>query len=117
MLTIYNTLTQRKEKFVPITAGEVKLYVCGMTVYDYCHIGHGRVMVCFDVISRYLTARGFKVKYVRNITDIDDKIINRAHENGEDFQALTTRFIKAADEDAEALNVLPPTEQPRATDM
>lgn len=91
------------------------MYVCGMTVYDLCHLGHARVLVVFDAVTRYLRHRGFEVTYVRNITDIDDKIINRANENGEDFTALTERFIKAMHEDAAELGVLPPDEEPRAT--
>ncbi len=115
MLQIYNSFTRRKEAFTPITPGQIRLYVCGMTVYDYCHLGHARVMVVFDTVVRYLRARGFKVIYIRNITDIDDKIINRAKENGEDIGALTGRFIQAMNEDANALGVLPPDQEPRAT--
>lgn len=115
MLKIYNTLTKQKEAFKPIVEGKVSLYVCGMTVYDYCHLGHARVMVAFDLISRYLRKLGYRVNYVRNITDIDDKIIKRAAENGESIQALTERFIKALDEDAHALGVIPPDREPRAT--
>ena len=100
MLTIYNSLTRSKQPFVPITPGEVGMYVCGMTVYDFCHLGHARVLVVFDVVRRWLRSRGYKVKYVRNITDIDDKIIKRAHENGETVAQLTGRFIAAMDEDA-----------------
>src|ERR1700722_11411918 len=114
MLQIYNTLTKSKAPFQPITAKQVNIYVCGMTVYDYCHLGHARTYVSFDVIRRYLTHLGYKVNYVRNITDIDDKIIHRAHENNEDFQTLTSRFIKAIDEDEKALNILPPDQAPRA---
>jgi cysteinyl-tRNA synthetase len=116
MLQIYNSLTRKKETFVPIEPGKVRLYVCGMTVYDYCHIGHARVMVVFDVVVRYLRYRGYDVTYVRNITDIDDKIIRRAQENREDFHALTERFIRAMHEDAAALGVQPPTLEPRATE-
>jgi cysteinyl-tRNA synthetase len=116
MLQIYNSLTNKKEEFKPHTAGEVKLYVCGMTVYDHCHLGHARVLVAFDVVYRYLQARGLKVTYVRNITDIDDKIIARANENGEEFLALTERFIDAMHEDERALGVLPPTHEPKATE-
>ncbi|HHO69259.1 MAG TPA: cysteine--tRNA ligase [Gammaproteobacteria bacterium] len=116
MLKIYNSLTRRKEEFVPITPGKVKMYVCGMTVYDYCHLGHARVLVVFDVIVRHLRSLGYEVTYVRNITDIDDKIIARAIENGESIQALTDRFIEAMHEDAEALGVLPPDAEPRATE-
>jgi cysteinyl-tRNA synthetase len=115
MLKIYNTLTNQKDTFVPIDAGKVRMYVCGMTVYDYCHLGHARVMVVFDVVVRYLRARGYQVTYVRNITDVDDKIIKRAVENSEDIHTLTERFIKIMHEDASALGVLPPDIEPRAT--
>ncbi|HEY5683179.1 MAG TPA: cysteine--tRNA ligase [Sulfuricaulis sp.] len=115
MLQIFNSLTRKKATFSPITPGQVRLYVCGMTVYDYCHLGHARVMVVFDTVVRYLRDRGFKVTYIRNITDIDDKIINRARENGEDISVLTGRFIQAMNEDANALGVLPPNAEPRAT--
>ena len=115
MLLIHNSLTRRKEPFQPIEPGNVRMYVCGMTVYDYCHIGHARVMVVFDVIARYLRATGYHLTYVRNITDIDDKIIKRAQENGEEFTALTERFIQAMHEDSDALGVLPPDQEPRAT--
>ena len=116
MLTIYNSLTNHKETFKPIVPGQVRMYVCGMTVYDYCHIGHARVLVVFDVVYRYLTHLGYDVTYVRNITDIDDKIINRANENGEDFSHLTQRFIDAMHEDTDPLGVLRPDHEPRATD-
>ena len=112
---IYNTLTRRKEPFSPLVAGKVSMYVCGMTVYDYCHLGHARVMVAFDVITRYLRHRGYDVTYVRNITDIDDKILKRAEENGETISALTERMIAAMHEDEARLNVLPPSQEPRAT--
>jgi cysteinyl-tRNA synthetase len=115
MLKIYNDLTNRKEEFKPLQEGKVKMYVCGMTVYDLCHLGHARVMVVFDVVYRYLKARGYEVTYIRNITDIDDKIINRANENGEPFGDLTGRFIQAMHEDSEALGILPPDGEPRAT--
>ena len=115
MLKIYNTLTNQKDTFVPIEEGKVRMYVCGMTVYDYCHLGHARVMVVFDVVVRYLRALGYEVTYVRNITDVDDKIIQRANENGEDINALTARFIKIMNEDAAMLGVLPPDMEPRAT--
>ena len=115
MLQIYNTLTNKKEPFIPIEAGRVRMYVCGMTVYDYCHIGHARVLVVFDMVARYLRASGHKVTYIRNITDIDDKIIKRATENAESIEALTGRFIAAMHEDADALGVLRPDEEPRAT--
>ncbi|MBI3777897.1 MAG: cysteine--tRNA ligase [Gammaproteobacteria bacterium] len=115
MLQIYNSLTRKKDPFTPITPGKVRMYVCGMTVYDFCHLGHARVMVVFDMVARYLRARGNDVTYIRNITDIDDKIIKRAQENGEDIGALTARFIQAMNEDAATLGVLPPDAEPRAT--
>lgn len=115
MLEIFNSLTGRKQRFVSIEPGRVRMYVCGMTVYDFCHLGHARVMVVFDVVVRYLRSQGYQVHYVRNITDIDDKILKRAHELGEDFRALTTRFIEAMHEDAEALGVELPEHEPRAT--
>lgn len=115
MLKIHNSLTKRKEIFTPIWPGKVSMYVCGMTVYDLCHLGHARVLVVFDAVTRYLRYSGYDVTYVRNITDIDDKIINRANENGEEFSALTKRFIDAMHEDSDALGVLPPTEEPCAT--
>lgn len=115
MLTIYNSLTGKKEEFRPLEPGKVRMYVCGMTVYDYCHMGHARVMVVFDMVARYLRYRGYEVDYVRNITDIDDKIIKRARENGESMEALTARFIEAMNEDTETLGVLSPTREPRAT--
>src|SRR3989344_4458979 len=114
MLQIYNSLTRKKEPFTPITPGQVRMYVCGMTVYDYCHLGHARVMVVFDMVARYLRARGYAVTYIRNITDIDDKIIHRAKENGEDIGALTERFIQTMNEDALALGLIPPDQEPRA---
>ena len=116
MLKIYNSLTREKVTFVPISPGKVGMYVCGMTVYDYCHLGHARVMVVFDIAKRWLSASGFNVTYVRNITDIDDRIIKRAAENKESIDALTGRFIRAMDEDAAALGVLKPDLEPRATD-
>jgi len=115
MLQIYNSLTRQKEVFRPIEPGKVRMYVCGMTVYDHCHVGHARVMVVFDVVVRWLRAKGFDVTYVRNITDIDDKIIRRAEENREDFRDLTARFIDAMNQDLAALDILPPTHEPRAT--
>ena len=114
-LQIYNTLTRRKEAFTPIEPGRVRMYVCGMTVYDYCHLGHARVMVAFDVITRYLRHRGYDVTYVRNVTDIDDKILRRADENGESIASLTERMIEAMHEDEARLGVLPPDQEPRAT--
>jgi cysteinyl-tRNA synthetase len=116
MLRIHNSLSRRKELFVPLKAGEVGLYVCGMTVYDVCHIGHARVLVVFDVVQRWLRAQGYQVRYVRNITDIDDKIIRRAVENGETIRALTERTIRLMHEDADALGVARPDHEPRATD-
>ncbi|QPK63160.1 cysteine--tRNA ligase [Methylomonas sp. LL1] len=115
MLKIYNTLTRSKQEFVPKQPGKIGMYVCGMTVYDYCHIGHARVMVVFDTVARYLRHSGYELTYVRNVTDIDDKIIQRANDNGEDFSALTERFIEAMHEDERALSVLPPDIEPRAT--
>ncbi len=114
-LRIYNSLTRRAEEFVPMVPGRIGMYVCGITVYDYCHIGHARLLVGFDVIARYLRFSGWALDYVRNITDIDDKIIRRAQENGETIRALTDRFIAAMNEDAGALGVLRPDAEPRAT--
>ena len=115
MLKIYNTLTRNKELFQPREPGKVGMYVCGMTVYDYCHIGHARVMVVFDTVARYFRHAGYQLTYVRNVTDIDDKIIQRANENGEDIGTLTARFIDAMHEDERALAVLPPDIEPKAT--
>ncbi|HYD32983.1 MAG TPA: cysteine--tRNA ligase [Methylophilaceae bacterium] len=115
MLKIYNSLAREKQEFVPIVAGKASMYVCGMTVYDYCHLGHARVMVVFDMVSRWLRASGLDVTYVRNITDIDDKIIKRAHENNESIGELTSRYIRAMEEDAAQLGVLPPDVEPLAT--
>ncbi|SEO71561.1 cysteine--tRNA ligase [Aquisalimonas asiatica] len=115
MLEIYNSLTRSKETFHPIREGEVRMYVCGMTVYDYCHLGHARALVVFDVVARYLRHLGYRLTYVRNITDIDDKIINRASETGIAPDQLTERFIEAMHEDERALGVLPPDHEPRAT--
>jgi cysteinyl-tRNA synthetase len=115
MLRIYNTLARDKQDFVPIRPGEARMYVCGMTVYDYCHLGHARVLVVFDMVQRWLRASGYNVTYVRNITDIDDKIIKRAAEGGETPEALSERFIRAMDEDAAALGVQKPDHEPRAT--
>ena len=115
MLHIFNTLTRSKEAFVPLVPGRVRMYVCGMTVYDLCHLGHARVFVVFDMVVRWLRASGYDVEYVRNITDIDDKIIKRAAENGETPAALTTRFIAEMHADERALGVLPPDHEPRAT--
>jgi len=115
MLKIYNTIARQKQDFQPIRPGQVRMYVCGMTVYDFCHLGHARVMVVFDMVSRWLRASGYALTYVRNITDIDDKIIKRAAENGESIEALTGRFIAAMDEDAAALGVIKPDHEPKAT--
>lgn len=115
-LSIYNTLSKTKEIFKPLKDKQVRIYVCGMTVYDYCHIGHARVMVAFDVVTRWFRHLGYEVTYVRNITDIDDKIINRANQNSEPFTALTARMIEAMHEDEAKLSVLPPDQEPRATD-
>lgn len=114
-LHIYNTLSKQKEPLKPLQEGLVRMYVCGMTVYDYCHIGHARVMVAFDVVTRWLRHSGYQVDYVRNITDIDDKIIQRANENGEPFTELVDRMIAAMHEDEAQLNVLRPDQEPRAT--
>lgn len=116
MLRIHNSFTGRKEEFIPIESNRVRMYVCGMTVYDYCHLGHARVMVGFDAIVRYLRYRGYEVVYVRNITDIDDKIIVRANELGESFESLTNRFIDCMNQDLDALSVLKPDFEPRATE-
>ena len=115
MLKIYNTLAREKQEFFPITPGKVRMYVCGMTVYDYCHLGHARMMVVFDIVQRWLRASEYDVTYVRNITDIDDKIIKRAQENAEPIDALTARFIEAMDEDSAALGIQKPDLEPRAT--
>jgi len=115
-LVLHNSETRRKEAFAPRIPGQIGLYVCGMTVYDYCHIGHARVMVSFDYMVRFLRAQGWQVKFVRNITDIDDKIIARANENGETIQALTTRFIDAMNDDADRLGCLRPDLSPLATE-
>lgn len=114
-LHIYNTLSKQKEPLKPLQEGLVRMYVCGMTVYDYCHIGHARVMVAFDVVTRWLRHSGYQVDYVRNITDIDDKIIQRANDNGEPFTELVDRMIVAMHEDEAQLNVLRPDQEPRAT--
>jgi len=115
MLKIYNSLTREKQVFTPIEPGKVRMYVCGMTVYDFCHLGHARVMVVFDMIARWFRASEYQVTYVRNITDIDDKIIKRANENGETIDALTQRFIDAMDEDSAKLGIIRPDIEPRAT--
>ncbi|MFO1258635.1 MAG: cysteine--tRNA ligase [Gammaproteobacteria bacterium] len=115
MLKIYNSFTAQKEIFKPIKAKHISLYVCGITVYDYCHLGHARVFVCFDTIVRYLRSREWDVTYIRNITDVDDKIIKRAAERDESIEVLTGYFIEAMHEDERALKVLSPTKEPRAT--
>ena len=115
-LRIYNTLSRDVQHFSPLTPGHVSMYVCGMTVYDLCHLGHARAMVAFDVVQRWLKASGFQVNYVRNVTDIDDKIIKRAVENGETIRALTDRMVQALHQDADALGIERPTHEPRATD-
>jgi cysteinyl-tRNA synthetase len=114
-LKIYNTLARDKQVFVPMEPGKVRMYVCGITVYDYCHIGHARMNIVFDLIYRWLKASDYDVKYVRNVTDIDDKIIKRAVQNGETISSLTSRFTKYMDEDFAALNILPPSDAPHAT--
>ncbi|KTC90024.1 cysteine--tRNA ligase [Fluoribacter dumoffii] len=116
MLHLFNSLTRKKEPFVSISPGKIGIYVCGITVYDHCHIGHARSMVSFDVIVRYLRSQGYDVKYVRNITDIDDKIIARAHERAIPIDDLTAQYIAAMNEDTKALNILPPDVEPRATE-
>ena len=115
MLEIHNSLSRRKERFEPIESGKVRMYVCGMTVYDYCHLGHARALVVFDVVARYLRHLGYALTYVRNITDVDDKIIARAREQGVAPEQLTERFIQAMHEDEAALGVQPPDREPRAT--
>ena len=112
---LYNTLSKELEAFVPLKEGEVKLYVCGMTVYDHIHIGHGRAMVVFDAFARYLRHRGWAVTFVRNFTDVDDKIIKRAHENGEEPMALAERFIKAFHRDTDALGLSSPECEPKVS--
>ena len=115
MLRIYNTLTRAKGDFTPIAPPRVGMYVCGMTVYDYCHLGHARVLIVFDLVQRWLRASGYRLTYVRNVTDIDDKIIKRAVENGESIGELTERFIRYMEEDAAVLGVQKPDFEPRAT--
>ncbi|MCK8136766.1 MULTISPECIES: cysteine--tRNA ligase [Pseudoalteromonas] len=115
MVQIYNTLTRQKEEFKPMVDGKIDMYVCGITIYDYCHIGHARTFVGFDVIVRYLRHLGYDLKYVRNITDVDDKIIKRANENGEAINDLTVRMTKAMHEDFDSLNMLRPDIEPTVT--
>ncbi len=117
MLQIYNTLTRQKEIFKPISPGKISMYVCGITVYDYCHIGHARTSIAFDVVARFVRSQGWDLNYVHNITDIDDKIIRRANEANEDYQHLTNRFIDAMHDDEARLGILPPTIEPRATEF
>lgn len=114
-LNIYNTLTRKKEVFIPREPNKIGIYVCGMTIYDYCHIGHARLLIAFDMVTRFLRSQNWQVNYVRNITDIDDKILNRAAENNEQYTDLTARFIDRMHEDERSLNVLPPDQEPRAT--
>ena len=116
MLYLYNSLTRSKEQFIPIQPGKIGMYVCGITVYDQCHLGHARSMVCFDVIVRFLRSQGYEVNFVRNITDIDDKIIVRAQERGVSINELTAMYIDSMNADTRALHVLPPDHEPRATD-
>ena len=116
MLMLYNSLTRQKEEFQPLIPGKIGLYVCGMTVYDHCHLGHARSMVCFDIIVRFLRYLDYKVNFIRNITDIDDKIILRANERGINVNELTAQYIDALHADAKALNCLPPDQEPRATE-
>src|SRR3990167_7980359 len=116
MLQIHNTLTRKKDEFKPITPGKINMYVCGVTVYDHCHIGHARTYTAVDVIIRYLRYRGYEVRYVRNITDIDDKIIKRANENKEDYSVLTKRFTDFMHEDFRNLGLSEPDVEPRATE-
>ncbi|TNF59541.1 MAG: cysteine--tRNA ligase, partial [Burkholderiales bacterium] len=115
-LSIYNSLSRRAEVFRPLEPGHVRMYVCGMTVYDLCHLGHARSMLAFDVVQRWLKASGYRVTYVRNVTDIDDKIIARAVRNGETIASLTDRMIDALHQDADALGIERPTFEPRATE-
>ena len=116
-LRIYNTLLRAVEDFSPIVPGHVRMYVCGMTVYDFCHLGHARAMVAFDVVQRWLKVSGLNVTYVRNVTDIDDKIIQRAVKNGETIRSLTDRMVEALHQDADSLGIERPTHEPRATDF
>src|SRR5450631_2530759 len=116
MQHIYNSLSGRKEPLVPLEPGHVRMYVCGITVYDYCHVGHARSLVVFDVVRRYLRAQGYRVTHVRNITDIDDKIIERARQNSEPIAVLTARYTEAMHEDCRALGIESPEHEPRATD-
>ena len=116
MIKIFNTFTSKKEDFKPITENHVKMYVCGMTVYDDCHVGHARVLIVFDLIYRWFLNSGYDVTYVRNITDIDDKIIKKSNDEGCHFKELTARYIESMQEDSKVLNIIPPTFQPKATE-
>ena len=115
-LLIFNTLTRNKEPFVPLKANQISMYVCGVTVYDYCHVGHARAAIVFDTFYRYFQHLGYEVRFVRNFTDIDDKIIKRANEEDLDWQAVNQKYIAAFYEDMDKLNIATPTEEPRATD-
>src|SRR5882762_6829351 len=115
MIRIHNSMSGEKEPLKPINAGQIRMYVCGMTVYDYIHIGHARMLIVFDVVSRYLRFRGYALTYVRNITDIDDKIIRRALENNEPMEAVTGKFIRAMDDDSALLGLARPDSEPRVT--
>lgn len=115
MLKIYNTLSRQKEEFKPINPGKIGMYVCGITVYDLCHIGHGRTFVAFDTIVRYLRHAGYDVNYIRNITDVDDKIIKRANENNETCDQLVDRMVAEMHRDFDAMNLMRPDSEPRAT--
>ncbi len=117
MLKISNSLTGEKEEFKPLEAGKVRMYVCGMTVYDHIHVGHARMLTVFDMVQRHLRSKGYEVTYVRNITDIDDKIITRAAERGEDWRALARRFTESMHDDCALLGLQPPDLEPRATDF
>ena len=116
MIKIYNSLTGKKEPFEPLTPKTVRMYVCGVTVYDYCHIGHARSALVFDVIRRYFEYSGYRVEFVKNFTDVDDKIIKRAHEQGVSCDKITTTFIQAYDDDMGRLGVRPASIQPKATE-
>ncbi len=116
MLRIYDSLTQKKQEFKPLEPGKVRMYVCGITVYDYGHVGHARTFVSFDIIARYLRFSGYELTYVRNITDIDDKIITRANQNNESIDIVTNRFIDIMHEDFDALGMLRPDISPKATE-
>src|SRR5499426_1684830 len=116
MLTLYNTLTGRQDRFESIEPKKVRMYICGVTVYDYCHIGHARSALVFDVLRRYLEYSGYQVDFVKNFTDVDDKIIKRANEEGVSCEAITTKFIDAYYEDMAKLGILPASKEPKATE-